>query len=148
MKPGSQIPPYNKHTHTFLYRNNSSIVDIEHYLIILQNFYTIDSPNEFVITINHHYISPHTYTYSLLCVLVCVCIYIYIYTHIDIYHNHEVMLIVWIPFDSCAIFPNHPLLLVGPLDSIHCQHKFDEYKFVLISQHWGVHVWEPTGELH
>ena len=36
----------------------------------------------------------------------------------------------------------------GPLDGIQCPHRADEYRFLQVGQHWGVHVWEPTGELH
>ena len=38
--------------HSFIYK--SSIIDIEHYLIILQIWSTIDSPRGLVITINHY----------------------------------------------------------------------------------------------
>ena len=38
--------------------------------------------------------------------------------------------------------------LVGPQDSIQNLHRTDGYKFLLLSQHWYVHVLEFTGECH
>ena len=39
-----------------------------------------------------------------------------------------------------AIHPYHPLLLVGLLGYVLCQHKVDVCKSLLVGQHWHVHV--------
>ena len=48
---------------------------------------------------------------------------------------------------SLNIRPNHPLLLVGPLNDIKLQHIADEYKSLLVGHKWCVHTQDSSGEL-
>ena len=44
------------------------------------------------------------------------------------------------PWHSLGIYPYHPLLPTGLLDDILCLYKAVLGKFLLVSQHWHVHV--------
>ena len=52
--------------------------------------------------------------------------------------RHQSMLTSTDSFDSHS--PSIPLFLVGPLNDIQCPHRVNESKFLLVDQHWCVHV--------
>ena len=49
----------------------------------------------------------------------------------------------WLSLGKC---PYWPLLMISPLDGIQCLHRADKYRFLLVEQHWCVHVLESIRE--
>ena len=63
------------------------------------------------------------------------------YNCVSINHHHQVILIAWIPLNFYQLLP-----LVSPIHGIRCLYKVDKCKFLLVCQHWCVHVLELIGK--
>ena len=74
--------------------------------------------------------------------------FVYSHLYLEKYKSHIIFNSVMSSPSSCTIHPYHLSLLSGLPNDILCLHRADVNKFLLVSQHWQIHVLGSIEESH
>ena len=85
----------------------------------------------------------YIYIYIYVCVCVCVCIWVFLYISLLFPRSLSLSLCLSLSLSLYIyIYIYIQVQRIGPVDSILCLQRADDYK--LVSQHWCIHMWEAT----